>query len=159
VAELKALEETSKNVENINAANYNFTKEVGAISGPFQLRLSADSIKDFSFSFSNKLGEKVVVGYSKAGNNYYIDRTKSGKVDFEKSFAARHTAPRFSTKQNFNCIMVVDNASIELFADDGLSTMTEIFFPNEIFSTIHVQSPDNFTIKSLQITRYKSIWK
>ena len=159
VAELKALEETSKNVENINAANYNFTKEVGAISGPFQLRLSADSIKDFSFSFSNKLGEKVVVGYNKAGNNYYIDRTKSGKVDFEKSFAARHTAPRFSTKQNFNCIMVVDNASIELFADDGLSTMTEIFFPNEIFSTIHVQSPDNFTIKSLQITRYKSIWK
>ncbi len=105
------------------------------------------------------MGEKVVLGYDKATNNYFIDRTNSGKVEFEKGFAARHTAPRFSDKNNFDLTLVIDNASVELFADNGLSVMTEIFFPNQIYSDILIQSTGNFSIKSLKYNRMKRIWK
>ena len=84
---------------------------------------------------------------------------KSGKVDFEKGFAAKHTAPRFSDKSNVDLTMVIDNASIELFADDGLSVMTEVFFPSEIYSDINLQSAEHFKIKFLQFNKMNSIWK
>ncbi len=159
VPELTSLDATKIADENINAANYNLAKKAGKITGPFRLQVSANKIETFLFTFSNSLGERVVAGYDKASNSYYIDRTKSGKTNFEKGFAARHTAPRFSLKQNLELTMIVDNASIELFADNGLSVMTEIYFPKEILSDVQIQSPQKFIIKALRLTRMKSIWK
>jgi fructan beta-fructosidase len=159
VAELDTLSEASIKEENINASNYNLTAKTGKIAGPYKIQLSADKIEDFSFTFSNSLGEKVIAGYDKSNNSFYIDRTKSGKVDFEKGFAARHKAPKFSDRQNLDLTMIVDNASIEFFADNGLSTMTEIFFPTNIYSDIQIQSSSNFVIKSLQLSRLRGIWK
>lgn len=159
VKELAILNEQATTLKDIDAGNYNLTAKIGKLTGPARLHLSSDQIESFSITLSNDLGEKVVIGYDKATNNYYIDRTHSGKVDFEKGFAARHTAPRLSDKENMNLTLIIDNASVELFADDGLSVMTEIFFPNTLFSDITLQSPDNFKIKSLQYNNMKSIWK
>ena len=38
----------------------------------------------FSIVLANSMGEEVQIGYDKATNQYFIDRTKSGKVDFQK---------------------------------------------------------------------------
>jgi fructan beta-fructosidase len=159
VSELGTIAQKPVTLENIDATNYNLTEKTGKISGPARLQVTSDKIENFSFTFSNAMGEKVVVGYDKTTNNYFIDRTNSGKIDFEKGFAARHTAPRFSDKNNVDLILILDNASIELFADNGLSVMTEIFFPNQIYSDIQIQSPDHFSIKSLQFNKMNSIWK
>lgn len=101
----------------------------------------------------------MVIGYDRTSNNYFIDRTNSGKVSFEKGFAGRHTVPRLSTESNMDMTLIIDNASVELFADNGLSVMTEIFFPNTLYSNVAIQSADNFQIKSLQYNKMKSIWK
>ena len=93
----------------------------------------------------------------KKKNNYYIDRTESGKVDFEKGFAAKHSAPRFSNNENLDLTLIIDNASVELFADNGLTVMTEIFFPDSLYSNIAIQSHGNFKIKSLQFNKLKTI--
>ncbi|MCW3108522.1 MAG: glycoside hydrolase family 32 protein [Segetibacter sp.] len=159
VPELNKLYATAMADGNIAASNYNFTQKAGRMTGPYQLHMTADKIETFSFTFSNRLGENVVVGYDKASNSYFIDRSKSGKVSFEKGFAKRHTAPRFSDNENIDLTLIVDNASMELFADNGLTVMTEIFFPNQLLSNIQINSPDDFTIKSLQLTRMNSIWR
>lgn len=159
VDELNTLIETSTGVDNVDASNYNLTDKVGKVEGPYKIQLSADKIETFSFTFSNTLGEQVVLGYDKASNNYYIDRTKSGKVDFEKGFARRLIAPRVLNKESLDLTLIIDNASIELFADNGTTVMTGIFFPNQQYSNIQIQSPDRFTIKSLQFARLKSIWR
>lgn len=159
VDELKTLFTTSAAAGNIDATNYDLRERLGKIAGPFKMQVTADKIESFAFTFSNNIGEKLVVGFDKAANNYYIDRTNSGKVDFEKGFAKRHTAPRLLNKENLDLTLVVDNASIELFADNGTAVMTAIFFPNRIYSNIKIESPDHLVIKSLQLTRMKSIWK
>jgi fructan beta-fructosidase len=159
VPELNNLYATAMTDGNIDATNYDFTKKAGRITGPFKLTMTADKIESFSFTLSNARGENVVIGYDKESNNYYIDRTKSGKVDFEKGFATRHTAPRISTNDNVELTLIGDEASIELFADNGLSVMTEIFFPNQPYSNITINSPNHFNVKSLQLTRLNSIWK
>lgn len=159
VSELSAITEQPVSLSNIDAANYNLTEKAGKLAGPAKLQFTSDKIDNFSITFSNAKGEKVVVGYDKTNNNYFIDRTNSGKVSFEKGFAAKHTAPRFSASGNMDMTLIIDNASIELFADNGLSVMTEIFFPNEIYSDVQITSPDHFNIKSLQFSKMKSIWK
>lgn len=126
-------------------------------TGPSKLSFSTDKIESFTITLSNAQGEKVDIGYDKSTNKYFIDRTKSGKVSFEKGFAAKHTAPRFSTKPGMNMTLVIDDASVELFADDGLTVMTEIFFPNSPYSTLSIKG-DAFKAKQVNFSKLKSIW-
>ena len=125
---------------------------------PCLLNLSMENIKDFSIILSNDLGEKLVIGYDKTRNQYFIDRTKSGKTNFQDGFAAKHLAPRFTNISKMGISLLIDASSVELFADDGLTVMTEIFFPNEPYSTIRIESNGDAVIKKLQFIMLNSIW-
>ena len=133
----------------------NLANEYGT---PCRIDLSLDQIAEYSLRFSNNEGEELVVGYDKNKNQFFVDRTKSGKVDFHKEFAAKHVAPRIATGEKTNMTLIVDVSSIELFADNGLTVMTSIFFPSQPYNQIHVQSNSGALINKLEYTRLKSIW-
>jgi fructan beta-fructosidase len=158
VKELNVIDDKPSTIENVPATNYDLTGKTGKLTGPARISFTSDKLEPFTLTLSNEAGEKVLIGYDKATNNYFIDRTNSGKVNFEEGFAARHTAPRFSAKTNMDMTLIIDDASVELFADNGLSVMTEIFFPNSPFTNINIQST-GFKIKSLTFNNVKSIWK
>ena len=46
----------------------------------------------------------------------------------------------------------------ELFADNGLTVMTGIFFPNDDFTNIQIEAPETLKIKSLKFNRLQDIW-
>jgi len=131
---------------------------LGKLTGPAKISFTSDKIETFSVTLSNEQGEKIVVGYDKAANYYYADRSKSGIVNFEKEFSYFHFAPRLSTKPNLDFTLIIDNASIELFADNGLTVMTEIFFPTTPYNQITIQSKEGTIIKKLEYVNLKSIW-
>lgn len=158
VAELNGIAGKSINASNVNAANLDLASTTGKLKGPAMLKLSSDNLQSFSLTLSNAAGEKVVIGYDKASNQYFLDRTASGDVSFEKGFAGRHTAPRFSAAAGFDMTLIIDNSSVELFADNGLSTMTQIFFPSNPYTDMKLNS-ENMTLKSLEFTPLMSIWK
>ncbi len=145
-------------IENIDAGNYDVTTKMGKLSGPARLSLTSDKLEAFTITLSSNAGEKLLIGYDKTSNHYFIDRTNSGKVSFEKGFAAKHTAPRLSNSQAIDLTLIIDNASVELFADNGLTVMTEIFFPTSLYSDINVESDSGFKIKSLSFNKMKRIW-
>jgi fructan beta-fructosidase len=156
VPELNVLDEKPIILNNIEAGNFDLTAKTGLVTGPTTIQLKASQIADLSIELSNEIGQKVIVGFDHKSNTYFTDRTASGKVEFEKGFAARHTAPRLSRKQDMDMTLVIDNASIELFADGGTSVMTAIYFPGNIYSRINIQSPGN--LQSLEFKRLKSIY-
>ncbi len=143
---------------NVKASNYTVAGSKN-ITTPYRVTVTSNAIKDFSFILSNESGEKLLVGYDMKANQYYIDRTKAGKSDFKKSFASKVVAPRFSKNNKLQLTLIIDAASIELFADNGLTTMTSIFFPVSLLNQIQIQSAMDFNIKSLHILRLNSIWK
>jgi fructan beta-fructosidase len=159
VPELNSLTEQSIRLEKINTRDYDLTEKTGKISGPARIAITADTIQSFSLTLSNEKGEKIVIGYEKESNQYFIDRTMSGKTNFEKGFAAKHTAPRFSDKQKLDLTLIIDDASLELFADDGLTVMTSIFFPNVPLTDIQIQSQADLHINSLVFSRMKNMHK
>ena len=52
-----------------------------------------------------------------------------------------------------------DVASVELFADDGLVALTDIFFPNEAFNRIKLYAEDGeVQLDNGDIYELRSIW-
>ncbi len=88
--------------------------------------------------FSNAKNEYLDVGYDADSKTYFVDRTKAGKSDFNKNFAARHTGQATYEHENIDLLIYLDHASVELFADNGQCVMTEIFFPSEPFQKIQI---------------------
>ncbi len=159
VKELKAIQNKTKVIGNIKVVNYNLTANTGSLNGPVMVQLLTDKLESFDFIFSNEMGEQLVAGYDKPTNQFFIDRTKAGNSNFEKGFAERHTAPRILKTSGSRITLIIDRASIELFADDGLTVMTEIFFPNKPFNQINIQSQNNLQIRKLEYTGLNSIWQ
>jgi len=138
-----------------------------ALSKPFEivtkfpclLDLTSDTLEDFSITLLNDMAERLVIGYDKIKNQYYIDRTKSGKTSFHKEFAAKHIAPRFTGVFKMQLSLLIDVSSVELFADEGLTVMTEIFFPAKPYTKIQIESPNKAVIKKIEYISLKSSWK
>jgi fructan beta-fructosidase len=128
------------------------------ITIPFRLNLELNANANFSLTLSNDLGEQLLLGYDKESNQYFIDRTHSGKTDFQKDFAARHAAPRLTENTNMNLSIIVDESSIELFADDGLTVMTSIFFPGKPYDHLGIEDDKNVVFKKLEYITMQDIW-
>lgn len=143
----------STTAANINIKNsYDLSSKQGATGSLFQLSLNDVTVNDFTIVLSNKKGDELLIGYNKAANEYFIDRSKSGSIDFETGFAKRHAAPRIQANKNINLKLLVDVASVELFADDGLTVMTDVFFPQEPFTAITIRSEKGVLVKKIQYT-------
>ena len=120
------------------------------------LDIDFDKTTDFSLTLSNDAGEKLVIGFDKQNNQYFIDRTNSGQTGFQKDFAGKHTAPRFVNADKMDVSLIIDESAVELFADEGLSVMTETFFPSTPYNKVNIQAGNS--IKKLEYISMQSIW-
>ena len=102
---------------------------------------SIDTKKDFEIVIGNKIGEQLKIKYNQVLNQFEVDRSKSGLVDFNKGFSEIITVPRLTAKQFMSLQLFIDKTSIELFADDGLTVSTVIFFPTQTFDNIKFELP------------------
>ena len=128
------------------------------LSGPTRIDFKISGLKTFSIQFSNPEGQKFRIGYDQDKKSYYIDRTLAGRSDFDPHFAVTHYGPRIADIENASFTVVLDNASIELFADEGLTTMTEIFFPDSPFNIMHMSTAAGAAFRSLMIRTLQSVW-
>jgi len=147
-----------KSVSTATAKDTALMPVFSSLPDQYILKFNTDKINDYSIILSNDVGEKLVIGYDKSKNKYYIDRTKSGKIDFNPEFAGIFFAPRLSSAQASNLELIVDASSIELFADNGLSVISSIFFPNKPYNHLRFQNNKVMTIKNKEVFPLKSIW-
>ena len=103
------------------------------LNGQNTMELLFDGGQDWSITFANRMGDTLHV-YSDS-DSVFIDRSRCGKVEFEETFANIQSAPKKKV-ENQSVRLIMDVASIELFCEDGLTTMTSLIFPNEPFSVV-----------------------
>jgi fructan beta-fructosidase len=76
--------------------------------------------------------EETVVGIDRAKGQIFVDRRRSGYVSFSPDFAARTVAPLKHPGAEFISLeIVVDRNSIEVFAEDGETVLTNLIFPSD----------------------------
>ena len=129
------------------------TETISLSKTEINFEISDVSNAKFTFALSNSKGDSLKFGYEASENTFFVDRSKSGKTDFSKKFTDRIAkAPRISNYKKLTGKIILDKTSIELFYDDGQTVITEIFFPNEPFETLSLESnKEKFTLDNLEI--------
>jgi fructan beta-fructosidase len=133
------------------------------ISGLNEIRLNVNlpesTAEEFGLIFSNSRGEQLTLGYNSQLNQFYSNRSKSGITEFSPDFAKIHYAPRISQDSVLSLHIYLDHPSLEMFADGGLSIMTEVFFPSENFNRVtFFQKNGEAAIQNCTIYDLNSIW-
>lgn len=146
-----------KLVTKTNTYNHDSTENGIALSGPSRIEMNIPDLHSFSFIFSNQSGQLLKAGYDEEKNSFFIDRTLAGNSGFASQFATIHYGPRIAQSNDSKIIMILDNSSLELFADQGLTTMTEIFFPDQPFNSVQ-QEVNRKPLNNIKISSLSSIW-
>lgn len=124
---------------------------VRATHGRFVLRLKAAQACSFALTLGNDAGDRLAVGFDRAASAFYIDRRQAGRVDFHPRFGNRHTAPRVPDSPATDLQLYFDATSVELFADEGLSVMTSLFFPRQPWRMARLESDDGLVLEALTV--------
>lgn len=84
-----------------------------------------------------------------------VDRRESGQTDFHESFPSIDTAPIRTAAGSYDLTIYVDHCSIEVFAQAGQVTMTELIFPAETSTELSVYAlGGTATINELAVTQF-----
>lgn len=129
------------------------SKAIDLSSTEINFKISDLKNSGFNFKLSNKQGDTLIFGYDNTNNNFFIDRRKSGKIDYSENFANRISmAKRTSLNPNLEAKIILDKTSIELFFDNGETVMTEIFFPRSPFSELIIEpQSQEFILDKLEL--------
>lgn len=114
-----------------------------------------------SVGFRIRTGEHeyTEVAYDRHFSGVYVDRTKSGIVDFHDAFAGRHIAPARTINGELALRIFVDRSTIEVFINGGEAVISDRIFPTSNSAVIEVfAGNDSATIKSLKLHQLKSAW-
>lgn len=124
------------------------------------LEAATSNTGSFGFELSNSKGEIYRIGYDADKQAYFSDRTKSGDLSFSEKFAPTiHYAPKQMEGVLINMHLIFDVSSAELIADDGLTAITDIFFPSEDFTTIRFfKEEEGMGIQRLEVYPLEGIW-
>ncbi|WP_298497469.1 glycoside hydrolase family 32 protein [uncultured Algibacter sp.] len=124
-------------------------------SAEIQFNISDVIDKGFTFNLTNKLGDTLSFGYNNADKIFFVDRTKSGKIDFSENFAKGvSVAKRTSLSPEISGKIILDKTSIELFFDNGETVMTEIFFPNKPYTKLSIKPEDQeFILGNIEMNK------
>lgn len=71
----------------------------------------------------------TLIGYDRQRAKLFVDRTHSGLTNFSKDFPARVEAPLQLEGDVLRLDILVDRCSVEVFADGGRVTSTNLVFP------------------------------
>ena len=101
-----------------------------------------------TITLSNDKGEKVVMNYDAKAETFSMDRTKSGKMDFSKDFAAVTKAPTYGKISQLR--IFIDKSSIEALDADGKMSMTNLVFPSKPYNKVTVKGKGKYQIYDIK---------
>lgn len=103
--------------------------------------------------------EHTVIGYDVKQQRLFVDRTKSGDVDWHHAFAGRHVGPLKPIDGKVKLRIFVDDSSVEVFGNDGEIVITDRIFPDDRSTGIEAYATDGTaTLPRFDAWRLKSIW-
>lgn len=113
--------------------------------------IQASNGASLTFTLANDEGENVTLTYNSADHTLTFNRVNSGLETVAPTFPAITTAPTFETDGKINLDIFIDHSSIEVFANDGKSVMTNLIFPGKPYSTLSVKGTGKAKVENLKI--------
>ena len=100
-----------------------------------------------------------MIGYDAQADELYVDRTRSGRVDFSRDFPGVQRAPLAARHGKVRLRILVDWSSVEVFADGGRRVITDQIFPSADGDGVELFADGgSATLDSLKIRQLRSSW-
>ena len=116
------------------------------------------SAQDFGVKVGVGNNQQTVVGYSVKEEKIYVDRNKSGLVNFSGLFPQLNKGVLKKRDNKLVLHLFVDNSSIEVFANNGEATISSKIYPDPSSLGIEFFSSKGLVkIKSIKLWELKSI--
>jgi len=109
---------------------------------------------EFGLKVRMGTNEETVVGYDVAAQSVFVDRSRSGRVDFNSNFPARHAGPLATDNGRVRLHVFVDISSIEVFGGDGRTVISDQIFPDPVSEGLSIYARGG----SVRLSDLK-IWK
>ena len=107
------------------------TKALAASGTSLQIdaTLSPDTSNNFGIDVRVGSGQRTRIGYDTTTNELYVDRTASGDSSFSSAFAGIHRVSLDLAGKPLTLKILVDSSSVEVFANNGLVSITDLIYP------------------------------
>ena len=128
---------------------FKLSNEIQFENPTFEMELSLEASDNFEIHITNDNDNKLSIKYLKQANTFTIDRSKTGDSSFHPEFGKLIEIPRIETEEQMDLHLVVDVASLELFADNGTTVATVIFFPERDLSQIVFRAESQIKVDNL----------
>ncbi|MEW9870745.1 GH32 C-terminal domain-containing protein [Arthrobacter sp. HS15c] len=92
------------------------------------LTLTPGSAEEFGLIVRANGAHGTRIGIRPAQGTLHVDRRTSGNTSFHESFPSIDTAPVSAIEGSYRLTIFVDRCSLEVFAEEGRVTMTELIF-------------------------------
>jgi fructan beta-fructosidase len=121
--------------------------------------LDAGTANEVGFRLRMGGAEQTLAGCNLKGAEVFVDRTKSGAVNFSGDFAGRHAGPIGSPSHRIKLRIFVDRSSVELFANDGETVISDRIFPSPGSNGLLIyELGGKARVVSLDVWKLKSAW-
>ncbi len=107
--------------------------QVRAAGGPAEIELLLDPATALRAGVQvhrGENGERTVVGYDREREEVYLDRSRAGDASFSQEFAARHAAPVPLHEGAIRLHILIDTASVTVFAGAAGTALSCLVFPS-----------------------------
>lgn len=95
----------------------------------------------YTFTMENAKGNQLFFGIDNKEKYVFIDRKKSGRIDFSETFSDKVSKLALDKSyETINLKLVLDKTSVEIFINGGEKAFTELFFPEAPYQTLSVES-------------------
>lgn len=113
----------------------------------------------YGIQFKNEKNEKLIIGYDTFKEWYYIDRNDFLSTIENDQFKGVNIMPSYNSDSVMTLKLILDNSSVELFADSGKQAMTVNFLPTTTFNNITIFAENGIIkLEEFKIKRLNTVW-
>ncbi|MED1563513.1 hypothetical protein AJ85_05520 [Alkalihalobacillus alcalophilus ATCC 27647 = CGMCC 1.3604] len=124
------------------------------------IEIDRNSLSDVGFKIrqSDNLEDETQIGFSSETNELFVERRQLDEIYFSPYFNGRHKV-EIANSNTLTLQILVDQSSVEVFAQDGQYVITDLIFPNEdsVNMEFFLEGEEVF-IHNLTIHSLQSIW-
>jgi fructan beta-fructosidase len=169
VSTINKLIKRTISINNIKLdGNFSLDKNIGFNKTPIFLTVKFETTEmtrmnfppTFGICLENDKKEKLTIGYNTFRRWYYIDRTNFVIVQNNPQLGGIQYMPCYHTDSTMVVSMILDDNSLELFAENGKLAMTENFLPQQRFNHLSLFAESGFIrVKEINVKVLNSIWE
>ncbi len=124
------------------------------------LRFTTSS-RDFQLVFKNQIEEKLIMSLDPKRSEFLIDRSRSGKIDFQEDFKNIIKMPVDNLPNGeIEFRIITDRSSVEIFINKGQYVMTAQIFPNTDYDELVIANTSDVLMKlyDFGIGEVEGVW-